>query len=68
MLAGLLWPSILLAAYAVFVWYLWRETTLEIAPATPRSLPLPPSRVDGVGETDIGVHGKQFGMTFSPHP
>jgi len=25
MLSGLLWPLILLAAYAVFVWYLWRE-------------------------------------------
>jgi arsenate reductase (thioredoxin) len=26
MLSGLLWPLILLIAYAVFVWYLWRET------------------------------------------
>ena len=24
--SGLLWPLILLAAYSVFVWYLWRET------------------------------------------
>jgi len=33
MLAGLLWPSILLAAYSVFVWYLWREPTIEVARA-----------------------------------
>jgi arsenate reductase len=26
MLSGLLWPLILLVAYVVFVWYLWRET------------------------------------------
>jgi arsenate reductase (thioredoxin) len=26
MLSALLWPLILLTAYAVFVWYLWRET------------------------------------------
>jgi arsenate reductase len=26
MLAGLLWPLILLVAYTFFVWYLWRET------------------------------------------
>jgi hypothetical protein len=31
MLSGLLWPLILVAAYAVFVWYLWRETTAEVA-------------------------------------
>ena len=33
-----------------------------------RSLPLRPARVHGVGEADIGVHGKQFWMAFSPHP
>lgn len=26
MLSGLLWPLIILVAYAVFVWYIWRET------------------------------------------
>jgi hypothetical protein len=31
MLSGLLWPLILIGAYAVFVWYLWRETTVEVA-------------------------------------
>jgi hypothetical protein len=36
MLAGLLWLLLLLTAYAVFVWYLWRETTVELAPAKHR--------------------------------
>ena len=36
MLAELLWLLLLLTAYAVFVWYLWRETTVEIAPAKHR--------------------------------
>jgi hypothetical protein len=31
MLAGVVWPSVLLTAHAVFVWYLWRETTAEVA-------------------------------------
>ena len=31
MLVGLLWSSILLTAYASFVWYLWRETIAEVA-------------------------------------
>ena len=69
MLAGLLWLLLLLTAYAVFVWYLWRETTVEIARAKHRvSLPLRPTRVHGVGEADIAVHGKQFGMAFTPRP
>ena len=33
MLAGLLWPLVLLIAYAIFVWCLWRETTAEVIDA-----------------------------------
>ena len=32
MLTGLLWPLILLTAYTILVWYLWRETTAEVLP------------------------------------
>jgi len=33
-----------------------------------RCASLRPKWVHGVGEADVGVHGKQFGMALSPHP
>jgi hypothetical protein len=32
------------------------------------SLPLPPARVHGVGEADIGGHHEEFGMALCPRP
>jgi hypothetical protein len=33
-----------------------------------RSLPLRPTRVHGIREADMGVHGERFGMAFSLQP
>ena len=39
-----------------------------VTSAPSSSVPLRPARVHRVGEADIGVHGKRFGVAFSPHP
>jgi arsenate reductase len=55
MLSGLLWPLFLLAAYVVFVWYLWRET---IGTSWARGKPAwtkQPERADGAQERVLFV-------------
>jgi len=51
MLAGLLWPLILGTAYAVFVWYLWRETTAEARASLTTPLALTSPSLSTAGRT-----------------